>query len=63
MMSKENGIWQCTGCDFKSQYKSRLWEHIEAVHVKTDVYECTICHKISPSYNAFKKHKSRYHKK
>ena len=63
MMNKSDGLWKCTGCNFNSSIKARLWEHIEAKHVKTAGYECPLCHKVSPSYNAFKVHKSTYHRK
>ena len=62
MMSKSDGVWKCTECDYNSSIKTRLWEHVEAIHVKTAGYECHICHKVSPSYSAFKMHKSRKHR-
>jgi len=63
MMIKENGTWWCKNCNYSSNIKSRTWEHIEAIHVKCSGYTCPICEKVSPSYAAFKMHKSRYHKK
>ena len=63
MMVKESGTWWCKKCQFSSNYKARLWEHIEARHLNCPGYVCPMCEKVCPNYAAFKVHKSRYHKK
>ena len=61
-MEKQDGDWFCKKCDFRSRAKTRMWEHVEALHTNCSGYECPACHKICPNYAAFKNHKSRYHR-
>jgi len=62
MMKTDQG-WFCTKCNYHAANKARLSDHIESKHVQTSGYNCTICQKFCPSYNALKTHNSRYHKK
>lgn len=62
MQKLDSGRWQCVSCGWESKFRARLWEHIESVHVKTSGYSCEICEKFCPSKNAYKIHKSRYHR-
>ena len=57
-----DGTWSCTDCDWKSKYKTRTFEHVEAMHVETGGYHCQFCDKFCKSFSALKMHKSRYHK-
>ena len=57
-----DGTWSCTECDWKSKYKTRTFEHVEAMHVETGGYHCQFCDKFCKSFSALKMHKSRYHK-
>ena len=61
-MGKLGELWQCQDCLWTTRYKTRLWEHIEAKHVKSGGYTCPLCNKFCPSKNAWHLHKSRYHK-
>jgi len=61
-MGKLGDLWQCQDCLWTTRYKTRLWEHIEAKHVKSGGYSCPLCNKFCPSKNAWHLHKSRYHK-
>ena len=61
-MSKVGGSWKCSVCDYESKLKARTFEHVEARHVKSQGYNCSICQKFCSTYNALKLHKSRYHR-
>jgi len=61
-MGKLGDLWQCQDCLWTTSYRTRLWEHIEAKHVKSGGYNCPLCFKFCPSKNAWHLHKSRYHK-
>ena len=60
--SEDTGRWQCLTCGYEANIRGRLWEHVESSHVVTSGYPCEICHKVYPSKNAYKSHKSRYHR-
>lgn len=62
MTRLDSGRWRCLTCGWETHARARLWEHVEATHVVTSGYPCELCHKICPSKNAYKTHKSRYHK-
>ena len=61
-MSKVGGSWKCSVCDYESKLKARTFEHVEAKHVQSQGYNCSICQKFCSTYNALKLHKSRYHR-
>ena len=62
-MMLENGFWKCLECDWlPNKNKARVFDHVEAMHVETGGYTCPNCGAFCSSYNALKKHKSRYHK-
>ena len=56
-MSKVGGSWKCSVCDYESKLKARTFEHVEAKHVKSQGYNCSICQKFCSTYNALKLHK------
>ena len=62
MQKLEFGNWRCAICGWETKARARLWEHIESSHVQTNGYTCDICEKFCPSKNAFKVHKTRYHR-
>ena len=61
-MEQREGVWGCLECNWESKYKSRVFDHVEAKHIETGGYSCTICGKFCPSYSSLKMHKSRYHR-
>ena len=61
-MGKNGDLWQCLDCLWTTKYKTRLWEHIEAKHVKSQGYMCPFCSKFCSSKNAYHQHKSKFHK-
>ena len=63
MYKDAHGVWQCNICDWSSQRKSNLYNHVEAKHVNTKGYFCNQCHKFCSTLNALKLHESRYHRK
>ena len=62
MRRAEGGGWQCTTCGWTTKIRARLWEHVEATHTQSAGYSCPTCNKFCSSFNAYKIHKSRYHK-
>jgi len=62
MQKLEFGNWRCAICGWETKARARLWEHIESSHIQTNGYTCDICEKFCPSKNAFKVHKTRYHR-
>jgi len=61
-MQKSGGLWECLSCGWQTKIRARLWEHVESNHVQSSGYTCPVCMKFCPSKNAFKIHKTRYHK-
>ena len=61
-MEQRGGVWGCLVCNWESKYKSRTFDHVEAKHIETGGYSCSICSKFCPSYSSLKMHKSRYHR-
>ena len=59
---EDTGRWQCLTCGYEASLRGRLWDHVESTHVVTSGYPCEICRRIYPSKNAYKSHKSRYHR-
>ena len=62
MRRGEGGGWECCSCDWTTRIRARLWEHVESAHTQSTGYSCPICDKFCSSFNAYKTHKSRYHK-
>ena len=61
-MEKLEDFWQCRDCLWTTKYKTRLWEHVEAIHVQSNGYNCPFCAKFCPSKKAWINHKSKFHK-
>lgn len=61
-MEKLGDTWQCRDCLWTTKYKTRLWEHVEAIHVQSHGYNCPFCAKFCPSKKAWINHKSKFHK-
>ena len=47
-MGKLGDLWQCQDCLWTTRYRTRLWEHIEAKHVKSGGYNCPLCSIFAP---------------
>jgi len=54
--------WGCRVCGFDSNNKTRTWEHVEAKHVDTGGYNCSVCSKFCKSTASLRNHMDRYHK-
>ena len=54
--------WGCRVCGFDSNNKTRTWEHVEAKHVDTGGYNCSVCSKFCKSTSSLRNHMDRYHK-
>jgi len=60
-MTKQEGLWFCTECDYSTKKSSNLYEHIESRHCPTSGYTCVVCAKFCPTRNAMRNHNVRYH--
>jgi len=60
-MTKQEGLWFCTDCDYSTKKSSNLYEHIESRHCPTSGYTCVVCAKFCPTRNAMRNHNVRYH--
>ena len=61
-MTRWEGQFVCTDCDYSTKNSSDLRRHIEAKHVQTAGWECSVCNKFCPTKNAYEIHFRRYHK-
>ena len=55
----ESGSWYCSSCNYSNHAKGTVRAHIEAKHVISSGYQCTICSKVCPTRHAFKMHRLR----
>ena len=56
-----NSPGQCLSCPYYSSTKATLRQHIEAKHIDTGGFSCSVCNKICSTRHAFKIHRLRYH--
>ena len=61
MVRGVQGLWQCTDCDYKTKYSTTLTRHVEAKHLETSGFQCTICQQFCPTRNALMPHQYRRH--
>jgi hypothetical protein len=62
-LSKENGVWKCTHCDYSTKRCSNMTEHVESIHVDDGLaYECKFCPKTLRSRNMLRGHVLTSHK-
>ena len=61
MVRGVEGLWQCTDCDYKTKYSTTLTRHVEAKHLETSGFQCTICQQFCPTRNALMSHQYRKH--
>lgn len=54
--------FQCSDCEYVNKNKNHLYSHIQSKHLDFAGYTCVACHKICKTFNAYKKHKERYHR-
>ena len=62
LMTKiDGGSWKCLECPYQGlRYNVRM--HVESKHMRSNVYHCPMCPKFFAKMNAFRIHKSRYHR-
>ena len=63
LMIKTEGGWQCgqVECDYVSNQKCNLRNHIESKHVDIGGIQCNYCPKVCPTNHAFSMHLKRNH--
>ena len=57
----ENGLYECTLCDFTSSFEQSLKIHIEYRHLEGLEYECNLCSQVLATKYALEKHQKRIH--
>ena len=62
-MQKIDGGWKCTECDYVSNKKSNLYNHVEAKHVGGQLISCNYCGKVLKGVNSYSVHVSTNHRK
>merc|ERR1740129_84147 len=53
------GYWCCATCNYSNQEKSTVKAHIEAKHVDSPGFMCSVCEKTCPTRHALKMHRLR----
>ena len=61
MIKKQDNIYKCTECEFKSKYLSHLKEHVQK-HIDGLEFPCTSCGKIMRSSGVLRQHFAKFHK-
>ena len=54
--------WKCLDCEYEHMRKDLLFSHVQANHVDFPGYSCNICGKLSKTWVALNKHRTRNHK-
>ena len=55
-MYKEGVMWTCTECNYQSQKKAHVFEHIEGKHQVHDGYFCQSCQQVFKTKGKFQRH-------
>ena len=55
----DSGYWCCATCSYSNHAKSTVKAHIEAKHVESSGFICSVCEKTCPTRHAFKMHRLR----
>ena len=63
MQKDELGIWGCMQCEFTSNKTNNVRNHIEAKHIQSAGFQCSVCNAVSPTRHAMKMHMLRKHRK
>ena len=61
MVKEDHGFWSCSDCEYRSQKRGNLYEHIEAKHVTHPGYQCSLCHVVSKTSASQRMHFRKYH--
>lgn len=61
-LKKLDGKWLCCVCGHSARDKGRAWEHVEAKHMESGGYTCSLCLKFCPTASSLRGHKEKYHK-
>ena len=61
MRRGSDGMWYCSECDYQTKYSTTLTRHVEAKHLQTSGFECSICQQFCPTRNSLMSHQYRKH--
>jgi len=62
LMEKVQNVWRCRACSYENTRKTNVFEHVEAKHVESSGYNCTICGQFCRTISAYKGHFKRNHR-
>ena len=62
LMEKVHNVWKCRACSYENTRKTNVFEHVEAKHVESSGYNCTICGQFCRTISAYKGHFKRNHR-
>ena len=62
MMKTDTGDFSCLDCSYITRSKSIMLNHVESRHVEYGGVVCQLCHKLLPTRQALRMHKSREHR-
>ena len=61
MSRGSDGMWYCSECEYRTKYSTTLTRHVEAKHLQTSGFECSICQQFCPTRNSLMSHQYRKH--
>ena len=62
LMWRDGGTWRCNNCEYESNRKTNMFEHVEAKHVISTGYTCQTCGTFCKTFSAYRSHIKRLHK-
>ena len=62
-MYKDGVMWICSECNYQSQKKAHVFEHIEGKHHVHDGYFCQSCQQVFKTKGQFQRHYKNCHPK
>ena len=63
LMERVDKMWSCLACQYQSNRKTNLFEHVEAKHIQSTGYNCQDCGTFCKTYSAYRSHVKRLHPK
>ena len=62
LTSNSETYWRCNDCGYESKKKTNTQEHVEARHIESSGFLCTICQHLCPNRKALRNHTFRHHR-
>ena len=62
LSSNSETLWRCNDCGYESKKKTNTQEHVEAKHIQSSGFLCTICQHFCLNKKALRNHTFRHHR-